>query len=140
MEIALISCTKLKQEFDCTAEEMYLPSNLFSKARQYVEDGEYDAWFILSAKYGLLSPTEIITPYDQTLNNASAKDIKEWSQNVYSKLITYNPTYIDFYAGEKYRKYLIPLLEQKGVMCNVPLKGLGIGQQMQFYNQNRGIK
>lgn len=138
MEIAVISCTKLKQEYDCEAKEMYMPSSLFSKAREYVKDGEYDAWFILSAKYGLLLPTEIISPYDQTLNNMKANEIKEWSQNVYSELIKYKPTYIDFYAGEKYRKYLIPLLESNGVICNIPLKGLGIGQQMQFYNQNRG--
>ena len=35
---------------------------------------------------------------------------------------------IDFYAGSKYREYLIPALEQDGISCNVPLEGKGIGR------------
>jgi hypothetical protein len=138
MKIALISCTKLKHDFECKAQDMYLPSNLFSKAREYVENKGYDKWFILSAKYGLLDPNELIETYNVTLNNMKANEIKEWSVGVFDKLIQHSPTHIDFYAGEKYRKYIIPLLEMKGVDYNIPLKGLGIGQQMQYYNQNRG--
>jgi cytoplasmic iron level regulating protein YaaA (DUF328/UPF0246 family) len=115
-----------------------MPSSLFKKAREYVKEAEYDAWFILSAKYGLLLPTDTIFPYNQTLNNMKVNEVKEWSNDVFSKLIEYQPTYIDFYAGEKYRSHLIPLLEKQGVICNVPLQGLGIGQQMKFYNENRG--
>jgi cytoplasmic iron level regulating protein YaaA (DUF328/UPF0246 family) len=138
MKIALISCTKLKRDHECVAKDMYLPSNLFSKARKYVESKGYNKWFILSAKYGLLDVNEFIKPYNVTLNNMKATEIKEWSVSVFDKLIQYSPTQIDFYTGEKYRKYLIPLLEQEGVDYNIPLKGLGIGQQMQYYNQNRG--
>jgi cytoplasmic iron level regulating protein YaaA (DUF328/UPF0246 family) len=112
-----------------------MPSSLFSKARTYIESKNYDAWFILSAKYGLLKPTDSISPYDQTLNKMRAIEIKEWSNKVFNKLIKYSPTRIDFYAGEKYRKYLIPLIESKEITYNIPLKGLGIGQQIQFYNR-----
>jgi hypothetical protein len=63
----------------------------------------------------------------------SSADIKEWSQMVFDDLKTLNVQEIDFYAGDKYRKYLIPLLEAEGIKCDIPLKGLGIGQQLQFY-------
>lgn len=135
MNVALISCTKLKQNYKCRADEMYLPSTLFSKAKTYITKQDYDMWFILSAKYGLLLPSEIIDPYDLTLNNMKSKEINEWSNRVYNKLMEYKINQVDFYAGEKYRKYLIPLLEQNNVICNIPLKGLGIGQQLQFYTK-----
>lgn len=136
IKIALISCTKLKQDYPCQAKEMYLPSNLFSKAISYIKKQDYDKWFILSAKYGLLKPHKIITPYDLTLNNMKSEEIKEWSIKVFNQLIKYDIYRIDFYVGEKYRKYLIPLLEVKNIKCNIPLKGLGIGQQLRFYKQN----
>lgn len=31
--------------------------------------------------------------------------------------------------------FLRHLLEAEGIKCNVPLKGLGIGKQLQFYKQ-----
>jgi hypothetical protein len=132
MKIALISCTKLKEDKPCFAADMYMPSQLYKKARKYVSKS-YKYWFILSAEYGLLRPTQWIHPYDKTLNKMSSADIKEWSQMVFDDLKTLNVQEIDFYAGDKYRKYLIPLLEAEGIKCDIPLKGLGIGQQLQFY-------
>lgn len=128
MKIALISCTKLKQDYPCEAQEMYLSSQLFKKARNYIEQNKYDAWFILSAKYGLLKPMDIIEPYNITLNTMKKNEIVEWSYKVYDQICKFELSQVDFYAGEKYRKYLIPLLQNKNIICNIPLKGLGIGQ------------
>lgn len=135
MKIALVSCTKLKQDYSCRAQEMYLLSTLFSKAVNYIKQQNYDRWFILSAKYGLLNPNVLIEPYDLTLNNMKSEEIKKWSQKVFNQLIIYNIDEIDFYSGDKYRKYLIPMLEKINIKCNIPLKGLGIGQQLQFYTR-----
>lgn len=136
MKIALVSCTKLKQNYPCEAQNMYLPSQLFKKARNYIENNNnYDIWFILSAKYGLLKPTDIIEPYNITLNTMKKNEIVEWSYKVYNQLCTFELSQVDFYAGEKYRKYLIPLLQNKNINIEVPLKGLGIGQQLKFYKE-----
>lgn len=134
MKIALISCTKLKENKPCVASNMYLPSHLFKKAKSYVSS-RYNYWYILSAEYGLLRPNDWIHPYDKTLNNMSSDSVKEWSRVVFDDLMRINVSEIDFYTGERYRKYLIPMLEAEGMKCNIPLKGLGIGQQMQYYNQ-----
>ncbi len=37
-----------------------------------------------------------------------------------------------FLAGERYRKYLLPLLKN----VSVPLQGMGIGKQLAFYKEN----
>lgn len=134
-KIALISCTKLKKDFPCPAGEMYQESQLFKKASQYISQQDYDDWFILSAKYGFLSKDKVIEPYDLTLNNMKSIQRKEWAKEVFEKLIKMNPQQIDFYAGKKYREYLIPLLEQNGIKCHVPLEGKGIGRQLGFYKE-----
>jgi hypothetical protein len=130
---ALISCTKLKKDYPCPAKDMYLESQLFKKAVQYISKQNYDDWFILSAKYGLINKDTLIEPYDITLNNMNALQRKEWSKVVFAELIKLEPQQIDFYAGKKYREYLIPLLKNSGISCRIPLEGKGIGEQLKFY-------
>ncbi|TCS96555.1 hypothetical protein EDD58_101189 [Hazenella coriacea] len=118
---------------------MYQKSILFSKAVKYIEQKDYDNWYILSAKYGLLSKEQIITPYNLTLNNMKLPERKAWAEQVLWQVqeqIQKKITQIDFYAGINYRKYLIPVLEQQGIVCNIPLQGKSIGKQMKFYTQN----
>jgi hypothetical protein len=54
MKVALVSCTKVKANYPCSTKEMYKQSNLFKKAVKFIEQKDYDEWFVLSAKYGLL--------------------------------------------------------------------------------------
>ncbi|WP_253958155.1 DUF6884 domain-containing protein [Metabacillus halosaccharovorans] len=56
---------------------------------------------------------------------------KTWSELAIKQVddLHLNLQQIDFYAGVKYREYLIPVFEQKGIECNVPLKGKGIGER-----------
>lgn len=134
-KIALISCTKSKQSYPCKAMDMYRTSNLFMKAVSYIENQGYDDWFILSAKHGLIKKETVIDPYDVTLLSMNAAQRKDWSNNVYLQLKTLKDCELDFYAGLKYREYLIPLLEKVGFTCRIPLQGLQIGKQLQFYTQ-----
>lgn len=139
MKIALISCTKLKESKSCFASQMYQPSPLFRKASAYA-GRNYNYWYILSAEHGFIYPNSFIQPYDKTLNNMPAVAVKEWSARVFKDILTVRPTEVDFYAGERYRKYLIPLLEDAGIKCNVPLKGLGIGEQLSWYKSKEENK
>lgn len=117
------------------AKDMYLKSTLFTKATQFIEGQGYDDWFILSAKYGLLRQDDLIEPYDETLNKMGISQRREWACNVIKQLMELNINIeeADFYAGKKYREYLIPMLEEKGIQCTIPLEGKGIGKQLQFY-------
>jgi hypothetical protein len=117
---------------------MYQESTLFKKAIKYIEHQDYDDWFVLSAKYGLLRQDEQIEPYDLTLNKMKASERKTWSDIVLKQIdnLQMNLSQIDFYAGIKYREYLIPDFKQKGIKCNIPLQGKGIGEQLQFYSLN----
>jgi cytoplasmic iron level regulating protein YaaA (DUF328/UPF0246 family) len=138
MKIALVSCTKQKANYACTVKEMYRESMLFKKAVKFIEQQNYDDWYVLSAKYGLLRKQDVIKPYDLTLNYMKACERKVWSESVLKQLVNLqlDIEQIDFYSGVKYREYLIPVLEDKGITCNVPLQGKGIGEQLQFYTLN----
>ncbi len=80
-KIILISCVKEKLKTPANAKDLYI-SDLFKKSYRYAQLLKPDNIFILSAKYGLLKPEEIIEPYEETLNNKGSDEIKEWSIKV----------------------------------------------------------
>jgi len=127
--IVLISCVSAKRPKPCAARDLYR-SDWFLKARAYVESKKVP-WFILSAKYGLVPPTEVIKPYDLTLNRMSASERLGWANGVIKQLepSCHPGTEVEFLAGKRYREYLVPILREWGCRVLIPMEGLGIGQQ-----------
>jgi len=106
-------------------------SPLFRLNLQYARSLKPDGIYILSAKYGLTSLGAMIDPYDLTLNNMKSPARKEWAEKVLAQLKGCSDLVRDhfiFLAGQKYRQYLTPRLSH----VEVPMEGLGIGQQLQF--------
>lgn len=112
------------------AADLY-QSAWFKKARAYVE-ARNAPWFILSALHGLVDPKVVIAPYDMTLIGMSSHERDAWGQRVIAQLqerqISTN-TEIVVLAGEKYRK---PLAGWLGDRATVPMRGLGIGEQLSW--------
>lgn len=128
-QIVLISCASRKLSQKVKAKDLYV-STLFKLNLKYAQKLEPDNIFILSAKHGLLSLEQEIEPYEQTLNNMYANEIKQWADQVLeqiSAICSIEETTFICLAGEKYRKYLLPNLKN----IQIPLKGLGIGKQLQ---------
>ena len=67
--IAIISCKSKKQDYTCSADEMYSPSILYRVQKEYIQKGGYDKFFILSSKYGIIPPEQIIEPYNIQLKD-----------------------------------------------------------------------
>ena len=65
-KIAVINCGSKKKSYACPAREMYEEGSLFKKIRDYVES-EYDSYYILSGKYGLMTPDQVIEPYEDVV-------------------------------------------------------------------------
>jgi hypothetical protein len=57
----LVSCVSKKGAAAASAKNLYV-SEWFLRVRRYVE-ATGCPWFILSAKYGLIDPNQIIAPY-----------------------------------------------------------------------------
>ena len=135
MSVAVVACGKNKLSYSAQAKDMYI-GELFKKSRQYVEK-EHDRWFIASAKYCLLEPNMLIKPYEKTLKNMTKNEIQTWAQFL-AKDIMLNvkkDEEIYFYAGNDYRKHVIPILEKNGYAVHTPMNSLGIGQQLKWLKE-----
>jgi hypothetical protein len=128
MNVGLVACCKKKLAESAEARSLYI-SPLFRKASRYCE-AQYDAWFILSAKYGLVAPEQIIAPYDCRLLAQGEAARAAWGRTVLAQIQARGLVKATFYfhAGKAYRKPLASSLK-----CRFPLKGLGIGRQMAWY-------
>jgi len=134
--ITIVSCVKSKKNQPSSAKDLY-KSLWFRKARAFVEQQKWD-WYIVSAKYGLLHTDKIIEPYELTLNNMKAIERKQWSKKVFKEILQVFPEKgtVRFFAGKKYREYLVPLLQEVGYTVEIPLMGLGIGQQLAWFSNS----
>ena len=84
MKVGLVACCKKKLAEPADARSLYV-SPLFRKASQYCE-AQYDAWFILSAKYGLVAPEQIIVPYDWSLLAQGEEARTAWGRTVLAQI------------------------------------------------------
>ena len=132
--IIFLSCVKNKNEYPCTARDMYI-SDLFKKSLTYAEQlSESATVYILSAKYGLLELDQHIEPYELTLNTMNKKQRREWADKVLmqckDKDISFNEEAI-FLCGKKYREFLMDEFKNS----TAPLAHMGIGEQLAFYKK-----
>jgi hypothetical protein len=134
--VVLVTCAARKQERACEAKDLYI-SPLFKKMRQYAEKNA-EKWFILSSKYHLVNPEEVIEPYDITFSNTPASEVKAWAKETLEMLKKelYPTDIVTVLAGEQYRRYLLKGIQEMCREVLVPMKGLGIGWQLQWLNKN----
>lgn len=129
---ALVACVASKRAVPCAAGDLYC-SQLFREARRFAE-GHADRWLILSARYGVVEPTEVIAPYEQTLNTMPVAERRVWADAVNKHLLGLLPpgARVTLLAGKKYREFVVPFLREHGFRADMPLAHLGIGKQIQW--------
>ena len=131
--IILISCVSKKQSHTSKAKDLYI-SPLFRKNLAYAQKLKPDAIYILSAKYGLLDLDTEIEPYDLTLTDMPADEVKAWAKKVIEQLsaaTNLKQDHFVFLAGAKYRKYLLPNISS----FEIPMEGMPIGKQLQYLSE-----
>lgn len=135
-KICLISCASTKLNRTAKAKDLYI-SDLFRKSVAWAIQN-CSEWYILSAKYGLLKPEDVIKPYDKTLLNMRKEKRVNWSKGVFKQLQQYlnDGDKIYILAGLRYRETLISLLSSFGFEYYVPMEGLSIGKQLSWLKEN----
>jgi hypothetical protein len=148
--IALIGCSKTKKVVDrlewVPARELYT-GDLFRKRVAYVESKGLP-WYILSAKSGVLHPDTAVMSYDATMGDKTEYEIAEWHSSVVTMLLDklyYNhnepplkTVTLEIHAGAKYVQPLEQMLKLLGIKVVLPVKGLGIGEQLAYYGKAKG--
>lgn len=155
--LMLIGCTKNKHDVGynpatggrVVPEQLY-NSPLFSKRLDYAEARGL-RWAVLSAKYGVWFPRIELKPYDMTFAEMSPADVAAWHIGVAQRLIEelWEPfnvkesseflkpseLTIEIHAGADYCHPLTEILTAVGIKVELPLKGLGIGEQLAWYGK-----
>jgi hypothetical protein len=138
-KIVLVSCVSVKKEGIHKAKDLY-DSPWFKKARACVELIG-NPWYIISAKYHLLDPEKEIEKYDLTLKTMKKTDRQEWAKIVLKDLLPMLEPgdEIIFLAGDAYREFLMEPLTQAGVKFRIPMEGLGIGRQLEWFDNKYAV-
>lgn len=141
MRVGLVGCAKSKRSEPAAARDLYDRSALFRGARCYVERS-CERWFILSARYGLVRPEQVIEPYDETLTTLPRWERCSWAERVLGELkrelgpdlsgITF-----EAHAGAAYlNSGLVRGIQERGGSVEEPLHGLGMGARLAFYKEH----
>ncbi len=130
---------KRKVDQAAPAQDLYIGS-LFRCRRAYAERTGLP-WFILSPKYGLIPPDDVIEPYDVAMIRQPIAYRRAWSATVVArldeKLGAPAGRMLEIHAGAAYLDPLAPLLRDAGWAIHAPLHGLSQGQQMAWYAAER---
>lgn len=131
MKIAFVACSGTKTEKAAAAKDLYI-SPLFKKTRAHVE-AMCDEWHILSALHRVVHPNTVLEPYDFTLAQMSRKQREVWAADVMRQIrgLVQPGDRVYIFAGQLYREHLIEPLKQLQCYVDIPLEGLGIGEQLQ---------
>lgn len=122
----LVACVSKKRNNRMAAKDLYC-SQWFKLARKLMEQ-RGEPWAILSARHGLVMPDEEIRPYDETLGKKTMAEREGWA-DVVMDLIPQARRYV-IWGGMNYYEFLAPRLG-----AELPLEGLGIGQQLAYLSK-----
>jgi len=89
--------------------------------------------YILSAKHGLLSCSDLVEPYDITLKSLSRARRQLWGEDVGRQLdeIVSHRTTATMYCGEEYIAPIRASLTSNGAVIVEPLTGRSLGKRLQ---------
>ncbi|MEX0754979.1 MAG: DUF6884 domain-containing protein [Actinomycetota bacterium] len=139
--IGLVGCVKKKQSASAPARDLYT-SALFRGRRAFVER-TCARWFILSAKHGLVDPSTVLEPYDETLKGAPTATRRTWSESVADQMRTVlgplRGLTFEVHAGADYLDFgLERALLGDGADILRPTRGMSLGKQLAFYANQAG--
>jgi hypothetical protein len=160
--LILIGCSKTKKtvDFDPRTGGRVIPeqlygSQLFTKRVDHAK-ARGMRWAVLSARYGVWFPHIGLKAYDQTFADMEAAEIAAWHVGVAQRLMeelweSYNlgravssikpsELTVEIHAGADYCHPLAEILRAVGIAVELPLAGLGIGEQLAWYCQAKPVE
>ena len=126
MSSIVIACGSKKRNHPAPARDMYVGS-LFKNARRAAESTGLP-WYIMSAKYGILRPDDIIEPYDMTYGKTTGKQPGEIAQQLASLNVALPVWGL---VPARYAAVLCAAVGSSSV--RTPLRGLSMGMQQRAF-------
>ena len=145
--LVIVGCGKSKLPYSAPAADLYV-GGLFKAARRYAETfGTY--WVIASAKHGLVSPSKILEPYNETMADRDKDHTAQWGHLAKCDLIAVflamgvgevRGNWVDvprvtILAGEAYVAPMLKYTFLRKYPVDVPLRSKGIGQRIKWLKE-----
>lgn len=137
-DVVLVGCSSRKASSARPAAELFTGA-AFTKARELARRGPAP-WYVLSAKFGLLDPAEVVAPYDVYLADQPRTYRTAWGAWVVAQLAQRHElagTVVEVHAGRDYCEPLAAPLAASGATLSEPLAGLGLGERLAWYGSAR---
>jgi hypothetical protein len=133
--VAIIPCTNQKSDTPGPAREVWIGGH-FQLVLAHAEIF-YDRVYVMSYKYGLITPEQHIEPYDIDIRTAGAGDKLRWwakmKGNIKDLCETDPPLLVSLYTGNVERERIIREFVRNGVrQVLVPFDGASIGRRMEM--------
>jgi hypothetical protein len=131
--VLLISCGRNKKQTKDAASELYT-SPRFRLSRRLADHLRLQ-YFVVSAKYGLLDPTETIEPYDLSLELFNDEQRVAWAKDILDQLLSVSKkmTHVVLLADDEYAAPLKDVFNNISVI--LPLDGLTKPTRLSFLKE-----
>jgi hypothetical protein len=136
--LLLVGCGKAKADEPTRAADLYTGS-LFKSRLAYVQ-ARGGPWWIVSARHGLVSPDQVVFPYDLTLPSLPDLDRAAWALQVVAAALDQVPdgtrigdVWLELHMGFAYADPLRRVAAAVGANVSCPVQGLRVGEQRQYY-------
>jgi hypothetical protein len=129
--VVLVGCGSKKRAGTHPAKDVY--TGILFEAARAVAERHASAWFILSAKHGIIEPERPVESYDQRLPKNRRELEQFWKPNrgdLREKLVPGDR--VVFLAGEPYVRYLAAWLQADGFQVLNPVEGMPMGIRIQW--------
>lgn len=126
-----------------TAHEVrrFYAGTQFRAAVRYAERSELP-WYVLSTRWGLLRPDDVVSPYDLVFGQQSPRYRATWGESVATELElelgALAGRVIEIHATPGYAEALREPLHRRGAIVDEPLRGLTVGRQLAWYRHPAG--
>lgn len=136
--VLLIGCVKSKRATAAPSRDLYT-GTLFTRRREYA-DAAGVPWFVLSSRWGLAAPDEVLAPYDLYLGDTPASYRRAWGELVAAQLarrIDLRGSVVEIHAGDHYVDAVRPPLERAGATVVDAVDAGSLGATLAWYGDPR---
>jgi hypothetical protein len=133
--VAIIPCTSQKADEPGPAKEVWIGTH-FQLTLMHVEEW-YDKIYIMSFKYGLITPDTVIEPYDLNIHFEPAPVRMRWKRMVMGQIVDVceeqeKPFVVGLYVGKDDQPWLMKAFGGRGASrVLIPWAGKGTGQRQE---------
>ncbi len=138
-DVVLVGCVKTKGAAAAAARELYRGA-LFERRRRWAQAAGR-RWFIISSRWGLVEPEEVIAPYELYLADQPVAYRRAWAgfvtaalERVCGPLAGWR---VEIHAGDAYVAALRPALTERGAVLIDPVDAHSMGETLAWYDHHQ---